>query len=107
MRVLLDEHVDWRLSRSFGEGFEVETVIRRGWRGRTNGELLELAQSEGFDALVTTDRGIRHQRNLSNFDVAVVVLRARSNRLRHIAPIVEAGLEKIRSAPPGEMTSLP
>ncbi|MBA2693088.1 MAG: DUF5615 family PIN-like protein [Rubrobacter sp.] len=94
MRVLLDEHVDWRLSRSFGEGFEVETVIRRGWGGRTNGELLELAQSAGFDALITTDRGVPHQQNLSNFDVAVVVLRAGSNRLRHLAPIVEAGRKR-------------
>ncbi len=107
MRILLDEHVDWRLSRSFGEGFEVETVIRRGWRGKKNGELLELAQAAGFDALLTTDRGIPHQQNLSKFALAVVVLRAESNRLRHLAPPIESSIEKIRAAPAGELTSLP
>ncbi len=107
MRVLLDEQLDWRLGRSFGEGFEVETVARRGWRGKKNGELLRLMEEAGFDALVTIDRGIPHQQNLSRFAVAVVSLEARSTRLEHTAPLVEANLDRIRSAPPGEATRLP
>ena len=107
MRVLLDEQLDWRLGRSFGEGFEVETVARRGWRGKKNGELLALMEGAGFDALVTIDKGIPHQQNLSGFAVAVVSLRARSSRLADIAPIVEGRLDEIRSAPPGKATRLP
>ncbi len=107
MRVLLDEQLDWRLGPSFGEGFEVETVARRGWRGKKNGELLALMEEAGFDALVTIDRGIPHQQNLSRFAVAVVSLAARSTRLRDTAPLVEANLDRIRAAPPGEATRLP
>ena len=107
MRVLLDEQLDWRLGRSFGEGFGVETVAGRGWKGKKNGELLALMEGEGFDALVTVDKGIPRQQNLSRHAVAVVSLAARSTRLRDTAPIVEGGLEKIRSAPPGKATRLP
>ncbi len=107
MRVLLDEQLDWRLGRSFGEGFEVETVSRRGWRGKKNGELLALMEEAGFDALVTVDRGIPHQQDLSRHTVAVVSLDAKSTRLQDTAPIVEGNLGKIRSAPPGKATRLP
>ena len=107
MRVLLDEQLDWRLGRFFGEGFEIETVARRGWRGKKNGELLKLMEDAGFQALVTIDRGIPHQQNLSQFAVAVVSLAARSTRLADTAPLVEANLERIRSAPPGKATRLP
>lgn len=107
MRVLLDEQLDWRLRRSFGEGFELETVAGRGWKGKKNGELLALMEGAGFDALVTIDKGIPHQQNLSRYAVAVVSLGARSLRLDDTAPVVEANLEKIRSAPPGKATRLP
>ena len=107
MRGLLDEQLDWRLGRSFGEGFEVEAVARRGWRSKMNGEILALMEEAGFDALVTSDKGIPHQQNLSRPSVAVVSLDARSARLRDTAPLVEAGLGRIRSAPPGKATRLP
>ncbi len=107
MRVLLDEQLDWQLRRSFGEGFEVETVSWRGWKGKKNGELLALMEEAGFDALVTIDWGIPHQQNLSRFAVAVVSLGAPSTRLEHTAPLVEANLGRIRSAPRGKATRLP
>lgn len=107
MRVLLDEQLDWRLGRSFGAGFEVETVSGRGWRGKKNGELLALMEQAGFEILVTVDKGIPHQQNLSRFAVAVVSLGARSTRLADTAPLVEANIERIRSAPPGKATRLP
>jgi len=48
LRVLLDEQLDWQLRRSFGEGFEVETVSWRGWKGKKNGELLALMEEAGW-----------------------------------------------------------
>jgi hypothetical protein len=55
-------------------------VAEAGWAGKKNGELLRLDKKE-FDALVSTDKGMPHQQNLSRFDLAVVLLRARSNAL--------------------------
>lgn len=95
------------MSRSFGEGFEIDTVDRRGWKGKKNGKLLALARRAAFDILLTTDRGIAHQQNLPTSGMAIVSAKSPSNRLRHVAPIVEDGLEKIRRATPGTVTDLP
>ncbi len=88
MRVLLDEMLPRKLKRLLPEGIEVVTVRERGWDSKENGELLAAAEKE-FDLLLTTDRGIPHQQNLSRFDLEVVVLTARSNRLRDLEPHIE------------------
>ncbi len=64
MRVLLDEMLDRRLKRWLPEGVEAVTVRERGWDSKKNGELLAFAEKE-FDVLLTTDRGIPHQQDLS------------------------------------------
>lgn len=85
MHVLLDEQVDWRLKRSFGPEHDVETVRERGWIGKRNGELLRAAAPD-FDVLLTMDRGIEYQQNLTAFDIAVILVRARSNRREDVEP---------------------
>jgi len=86
--VLLDEMLDQRLKRLLPEGVEAVTVRERGWDSKTNGELLTLAEKE-FDVLLTTDRGIPHQQDLSRFELTVVVLTARSNRFSDLEPHME------------------
>ena len=86
-----------KLKRLFPEDFEVVTVRERGWDSLENGELLRAAREE-FDALVTTDRGIPHQQDLSHLGLAVVVLEARSNRLEHLSPLVEETNAVLRRA---------
>jgi predicted nuclease of predicted toxin-antitoxin system len=88
VRVILDEMLDRRLKRLLPEGVEAVTVRERGWDSKKNGELLALAEKE-FDVLLTTDRGIPHQQDLSRFDLEVVVLSARSNRLADLEPRME------------------
>lgn len=73
MRVLLDEMLDRRLRRPLPEHIEVVTVHERGWDSKKNGELLKLAEKE-FNVMVTTDRGIPHQQDLSYFDLEVIVI---------------------------------
>lgn len=97
MRVLLDEMLDRRLKVHLPEGTEAMTVRERGWGSKKNGELLSLAQEE-FDVLLTADRGIPDQQELSRFDLAVVVLRAKSNRYRDLAALMdEAGAALLRA----------
>ena len=79
MRVLIDECIDWRLSRELGE-HDVKTARQMGWETITNGDLLALASRE-FDAFVTVDRNLSFQQNVAGFSLAVFVLRARTNRL--------------------------
>ena len=49
-----------------------------GWAGIKNGELLTLAEKE-FDAFVTVDRNLSFQLNLPRYDIAIIVLRCRTN----------------------------
>ena len=77
-----------KLKRLFAGDIEVVTVQERGWDSLENGDLLEAARGE-FDALLTTDRGIPHQQDLSGLALMVVVLEARSNRLEDLSPLVE------------------
>ena len=86
MRVLLDECVDWRLSRDI-TGHEVRTARQMGWASIKNGELLSLADGQ-FDVFVTVDRNLSFQQDLVSFRIIVVVLRARTNRLADLRPLV-------------------
>ena len=99
MRLLLDES----LPRPFGRllvGYDVDTVAEAGWSGLTNGELLEVAQHR-FDCLLTADQSLAHQQNLPRFAIAVVVLRARTNRVADLTPLVPQVLQILSSLRPG------
>lgn len=102
MRLLLDEHLDRRLKRFFGDEHEVVTVRERGWASMKNGELIEAAREE-FDALVTMDQGIPHQQNLSEVDLVVLLLEAPSNRLSDLTPLVPGTEAALSKAQPGEV----
>jgi hypothetical protein len=55
-------------------GHEVTEAIERGWDRISNGELLRLAEEAGFEVLLTTDKQIRYQQNLTGRKIAIVVL---------------------------------
>ena len=86
MKLLLDECIDRRLSKEI-EGHQVVTVPQAGWTGIQNGELLRLAQAQ-FDVFVTVDRNLSFQQHLPEFTIAVIVLRARTNRLQDLRPLI-------------------
>lgn len=99
MKVFVDECVDWRLSRDI-VGHEVRTARQMGWSTIKNGELLALAAKE-FDVFVTVDRNLSFQQNLPAFEIAVIVIRARSNRLADLKPFVPELLARIPDAKRG------
>ena len=102
MKVLVDECVDWRLSRDI-VGHDVKTARQMGWSTIRNGELLASAAKE-FDVFVTVDRNLSFQQNLPAFSIAVIVLRAKSNRLSDLRPLVPELLASIPTAKPGAVT---
>jgi predicted nuclease of predicted toxin-antitoxin system len=101
VKVLLDECIDWRLSRDI-VGHEVKTARQMGWSAIKNGELLALA-SDHFEVFVTVDRNLSFQQNLGSLPIAVIVLQARTNRLAELRPHVPSLLAAIESAKPGIM----
>ena len=87
MRVLLDENIDRYLKPLFDAELDVVTVRECGWEGMVNGDLLRLAAAE-FEVFVTMDQNLEYQQNLSDFDLAVVVLRAPGNAFAVVAPLI-------------------
>jgi hypothetical protein len=73
MLVLFDQGTPVPL-RTFLAGHTVETAGQRGWDKLKNGELLEAAEEAGFEVLVTPDKNIRYQQNLTLRRIALVVL---------------------------------
>ena len=96
MKVLVDECVDWRLLREI-VGHYIKTARQMGWSTIKNGELLALAAKE-FDVFVTVDRNLSFQQNLPAFAIAVIVLRAKSNRHSDLRPMVPELLTAIPTA---------
>lgn len=101
MRLLLDESLPEQL-RFLLDEHHVETTGYRGWKSKGNGELLALAR-DTFDALVTMDRSIPRQQNLTDRDIAVIVLVARSNRLEDLRPLVAQIQESLRGLGRGQV----
>jgi predicted nuclease of predicted toxin-antitoxin system len=86
MKILIDECAPKALQAAIAAGgHDCTTVQDAGWSGKENGELLALAGGR-FDVLVTLDRKLRYQQNLTGRRIGVVVLRSRSNRLADLQP---------------------
>jgi len=73
MRILFDHNVPVPLRYSL-RNCAVETAAEHGWHRLTNGELLDAAEGEGFDILLTADKGFQHQLNLRDRRIAIVIL---------------------------------
>jgi|SRR5580765_7762835 hypothetical protein len=102
MLVLLDEQLPRHLAREIG-GHNVSTVQQRGWAGLKNGELLRVAADAGFEVLVTADRNLQFQQNLSQSRLGIILLIAPSNALEDILPLVPNLLATILKASPGRL----
>lgn len=91
------------MRRAFG-GHTVDTAFERGWGALQNGARIEIAESSGFDMLVTTDKNLRYQQNLRGRRLAILILWTTSwpEILPHAddVAIVTAGLQ------PGEYREL-
>ena len=72
-----------------------------------NGELLRKVVEGGFDVLITMDSNMVHQQNLAKYPIAVVVLRAASNRLGDTRPLMPALLALLPHIKSGTVTFLP
>jgi len=73
MRILFDNGTPRGVAAILQE-HEVEEARSRGWDTLRNGELLDAAEAAGFDVLLTTDRNLPKQQNLTGRKIAVVVL---------------------------------
>jgi hypothetical protein len=71
-----------------------------GWGDLDNGDLLDAMQGL-FDALVTVDKRLPQQQHIEDRPLGVVVLRANSNRLSDLLPLVPDLLAVLSTLKPG------
>jgi predicted nuclease of predicted toxin-antitoxin system len=105
VRVILDACVPERLA-GYISGHEVSTV--RATLGRTDvddGPLLD-ALASSCDAFVTVDRSLRYQQNLRARPFRIVLLRAHSNALENLVPLVPPLEVALNEMQPGELRVL-
>jgi len=101
MRLLIDECLP-RALKQLLLGHECLTVREVGWSGKTNGELLTLAEAS-FDVLVTIDQNLQHQQDLTNRSISVLVFVARSNQIEDLVPAIPAALSALQNMRRGEV----
>ena len=99
-KLLLDECIPRKFKSHFSE-YDCLTVPEAGWAGKKNGELLSLAENAAFQVFVSLDQGLEFQQNLMGRNIAVILLRAKSNRLADLIPLAEKILMSLSSIQPG------
>jgi hypothetical protein len=102
LRILIDECVPRALKRNL-RGYDVQTVAEAGFAGLKNGQLLRRAEGN-FEAFITTDKSLQHQQNLSAWTMAFVLLRAVSNDIADLEPLVPELLMRLPEVRPGTLT---
>ena len=103
MRILLDECLPKDLAREL-PGHLVKTVPQAGWASISNGKLLRLiSESRKFDVFLTVDKQLPQQNRAKAFPFAIVVLRAKSNRMIHLFPFAPEILRRLAGFRPGHV----
>ena len=105
MRLLLDECVPRPLLRDL-TGHDAHHVVDMGWSSKRNGELLKLMLAERFEALLTVDQNLPFQQNLRASSIAVVVVVARTNRVKELRPLMPRILDALHDVKAGEAISV-
>ena len=98
MRILFDQPTPVPL-RAFLKGHTVSTAAQQGWNRLRNGELLDPAKAAGFEVLVTTDKNIRYQQNLTDRRIAIIVLG--KQQWPELRPHVQLVVAAVNAATPG------
>jgi hypothetical protein len=103
VKVLFDQNAPRPLVR-FLPLHQVARLVELGWQELANGELIADAEAQGFDVLVTADRNLRYQQNLTNRRLAIVVLP--SGRWPVVQQFIRGIAEAVDAAAPGTYTEI-
>jgi hypothetical protein len=103
VKVLLDENLDHRLRKNLGL-HEVFTASYKGWDGFKNGDLLQAAEDDGFDVLVTGNQTLCYEQSLTGRRLAIVAVSSVEWRIiKNYLPQIVAAVD---SAVPGSFQAV-
>ena len=104
MKILLDQNVP-AILRRFLIGHTVIPSSEIGWAELSNGTLIAAAERDGFDVLVTGDKNIPRQQNLTGRRLAVVIVGNQSWPV--MKPYVTTIVARIGAVSAGEQVFIP
>jgi predicted nuclease of predicted toxin-antitoxin system len=106
MRILIDECLPVALKGTLtAMGHECQAARYAGFGSKKNGELLTLAEGL-WDVLLTSDRNIKYQQNMTGRSVSIVILCVKSNRMKDLLPLMPACAQAILSIQPGQVVEV-
>ena len=91
MKILFDNGTPKPIARILS-GHEITFARQIGWHELENGDLIQQAEEAGYEVLLSTDKNIRYQQNLSARKIALAVLGNQQ------WPLVKMHLDKIATA---------
>jgi predicted nuclease of predicted toxin-antitoxin system len=104
MKILIDENLPRKLAAHL-VGHDCLTVVQSGLSGKKNGELLELADGRS-DLLLTLDSNLPYRQNLRTKRIAMLIVRARSNRIQDLLPVIPECLAALASIGPRQVVRI-
>jgi predicted nuclease of predicted toxin-antitoxin system len=104
MRILLDENFPADFAMLLA-GHDASNVHSHGWAGMKNGELLRRAHGM-CEVFVTLDRNLEFQQNIKILSFGIVVVRARSNRIADLSPLIPNILQAANQVAPGRIVTV-
>lgn len=103
MLILFDQAMPLPLRSCLGE-HTVRSAWEQGWDQLRNGDLIAAAENAGFNLLLTTDKNMSYQQNLSGRQIAVLVLTRQ--QWPDLKPHVQLVIDAVSSAMPGSFTEV-
>ena len=106
MKILIDECLPAALKENLTAlGHECQTVRQAGFGSKKNGELLTLAEGR-WNVLLTSDRNIKYQQNMTGRSVSILILCAKSNRMKDLLPLMPACAQALLSIQAGQVVKV-
>ncbi len=103
MKILFDQGTPAPLRRHLAD-HSIDIAYERGWSNLSNGDLLDAAERDGYELLVTTDQNLRYQQNLADRQIAIIVLLSTSwPRIRLRVDDIQAAVD---ATTPGDYTEI-
>jgi predicted nuclease of predicted toxin-antitoxin system len=87
-KVLLDENLPVKLKYRLQDVCDIYTVSDKGWNALENGDLLNAMQKDGFDYLLTSDKNLQHQQNVTKYSFGFIILDVMNNNYESILPLL-------------------
>lgn len=98
MKILFDQATPVPI-RLYLKGHLIRTAAQQGWDKLRNGDLLNAAEEAGFDLLLTTDKNIGYQQNLTGRKISIIVLALQ--QWPQLRPHIQLVIEAVNVATPG------